>query len=77
MRLKAVGFQLVSSLLHLRQDEDGDGSGPSVINWGVCLRPPPIDKLLQSMHQDQGVLHRLCQAWRSLITGKHPSHAEH
>ena len=32
MRLKAVGFQLVSSLLHLRQDEDGDGSGPSVIN---------------------------------------------
>ena len=29
------------------------------------------------MHQDQGVPHRLCQAYRSPITGKLPSHAEH
>ena len=42
MRLKAVGFQLVSTLLHLRQDEDGDGTGPLVINWAYALRVRPL-----------------------------------
>ena len=34
----------------------------SIQAYALRVRTPPIDKLLQSMHRDQGVLHRLCQA---------------
>ena len=49
----------------------------SIEAYVLRVRTPPIDKLLQSMHRDQGVLHRLCQAYRRPITGRQPSHAEY
>ena len=49
----------------------------SIKAYVLRVRTPPIDKLLQSMHRDQGVLHRLCQAYRRPITGRQPSHAEY
>ena len=68
------------SILLLQHDEDGSVSASLVIEVErmLCVCTPITSyKLPRSMHEDQGVPHRLCQAYRSPITGKLPSHAEH